>query len=149
MIERNFYVYILASRRNGTLYTGVTNDLVRRVAEHRLGEVPGFTRTYGVKTLVWFEAHSDVEAAILREKRIKGWNRAWKIAMIEAGNIGWRDLAEEWLGPLVTVMPASAVVIPASKSVIPVPTPVIPAQAGTQFGDGAFGVKTGSPHPRG
>ena len=113
MIERNFYVYMLASRKNGTLYTGVTNDLVRRVAEHRSGEVKGFTSTYGVKALVWFEPHTDIEAAILREKRIKRWNRAWKIAMIEAGNLDWRDLAEEWLGSFVSITPASATVIPA------------------------------------
>jgi putative endonuclease len=109
MIERNFYVYMLASRRNGTLYVGVTNDLVRRVAEHRSGSVAGFTRRYGVKTLVWFEAHTDVEAAIVQEKRIKGWNRAWKIALIEAGNMGWRDLAEDFgLGPIKAVVPAPA-----------------------------------------
>ena len=135
MIERNFYVYILASRRNGTLYTGVTNDLVRRVAEHRSGEAEGFTRKYGVKTLVWFEPHSDVEAAILREKRIKRWNRAWKVAMIEAGNLDWRDLAEEWLGPLASITPASA--------------PVIPARAGTQLWGGAQVARTGSPLLRG
>ena len=113
MVERNFYVYMLASRKNGTLYTGVTNDLVRRVAEHRSGEVGGFTHKYGVKTLVWFEPHTDVEAAILREKRIKRWNRAWKIAMIEAGNSAWRDLAEAWLGSFASITPASALVTPA------------------------------------
>lgn len=135
MIERNFYVYILASRRNGTLYTGVTNDLVRRVAEHRSGEVEGFTRKYGVKTLVWFESHSDVGAAILREKRIKQWNRAWKVAMIEVGNLDWRDLAEEWLGPVVSIASASA--------------PVIPAQAGTHLRRAGQVAKTGSPLLRG
>jgi putative endonuclease len=129
MIERNFYVYMLASRRNGTLYVGVTKDLVRRVSEHRSGLVAGFTRRYGVKTLVWFEAHTDVEAAIVREKRIKGWNRAWKIALIEAGNLGWKDLAEDLgLGPIA---PAAS---PAPSTVSPELTPVTPAKAGAQLG---------------
>jgi putative endonuclease len=136
MMERQFYVYMLASRRNGTLYTGVTNDLARRVVEHRAGTAEGFTRRYGVKMLVWFEQHTDIEAAILREKRIKGWNRAWKLRMIEAGNMGWRDLAEDLgLGPL--------------EAVGALPAPVTPAQAGTQLGHGALVAKTGSPPGRG
>ncbi len=85
--------YMLASRRNGTLYTGVTSDLVQRVQLHRQGAVEGFTRRYHVKLLVWFEQHATMEQAILREKRIKKWNRAWKLELIEKDNPGWRDLA--------------------------------------------------------
>ena len=96
MRDHLYYVYLLASRRNGTLYCGVTNDLLRRFAEHRRGEAAGFTRQYGVTRLVWFESHADINEAILREKRIKKWNRAWKIRMIEAGNPQWRDLAEDF-----------------------------------------------------
>jgi len=88
-------VYILASRRNGTLYTGVTSNLLARLHQHRTGTVRGFTRRYGVKLLVWFEQHATMEEAILREKRIKKWNRAWKLELIEATNSDWRDLAEE------------------------------------------------------
>ena len=95
MRDHLYFVYLLASRRNGTLYCGVTNDLLRRVAEHRSGEAVGFTRRYEVTRLVWFESHTDINEAILREKRVKKWNRAWKIGMIEAGNSQWRDLAED------------------------------------------------------
>ena len=87
-----YYVYILASRRNGTLYTGVTNDLLRRAAEHKSKQVPGFARRYGVDILVLYETHGDINAAIEREKQIKGWNRAWKIRLIEKTNSGWNDL---------------------------------------------------------
>lgn len=86
------YVYILASRKNGTLYTGITNDIVRRAFEHRAGRVEGFTRQYGVKTLVYFEPHSDPAIAIRREKTLKRWRRAWKIALIEEQNPEWHDL---------------------------------------------------------
>ena len=89
----NYYVYILASRRNGTLYTGVTNDLLRRADEHKSKQVPGFTKRYGVDILVWYESHGDISQAIEREKQIKGWNRAWKIRLIEKTNSGWNDLA--------------------------------------------------------
>ena len=88
-------VYLLASRRNGTLYTGVTSDLVTRVAKHRAGTIPGFTRDYGVRMLVWFEQHATMEQAI-REKRIKKWKRVWKLELIEATNPDWRDLAEDF-----------------------------------------------------
>jgi putative endonuclease len=88
-------VYMLASRRNGTLYTGVTSNLPARIYQHRNGLVPGFTREHGVKLLVWYEAHDTMAGAILREKRIKKWNRAWKLELIEAGNPDWLDLAEE------------------------------------------------------
>jgi putative endonuclease len=88
-------VYLLASRRNGTLYVGVTSDLIARLYQHRHGLIPGYTRDYGIKLLVWFEMHATMEAAIQREKRIKKWNRAWKLELIEASNPEWRDLAED------------------------------------------------------
>jgi putative endonuclease len=84
----------LASKRNGTLYVGVTNDLARRVGEHRNGIASVFTKRYGVKILVWYEVQDDVNRAIAREKQIKGWNRAWKLRLIERHNPQWRDLAE-------------------------------------------------------
>ena len=88
-------VYILASKRNGTLYIGVTSDLVKRVWEHKEGVVEGFTKDYSCHTLVYFEQHLEMSAAILCEKQMKKWNRAWKIAMIEKGNPSWRDLWPE------------------------------------------------------
>ncbi len=91
-MAKQYYVYILASGLGGTLYIGVTGDLVRRVFEHRIKAVPGFTRTYGVSRLVHFEVFDDVEQAILREKRLKRWKRAWKIQLIEAQNPNWNDL---------------------------------------------------------
>jgi len=90
--EHAYFVYILASNRNGTLYVGVTGDLHGRMVEHREGLVPGFTKRYGVTTLVYFEEHGDIDVAIQREKRIKRWRRAWKIALIERDNPAWRDL---------------------------------------------------------
>jgi putative endonuclease len=90
--ERSFWVYILASRVGGTLYIGVTNDLVRRVYEHRSKFVPGFTKKYGVQRLVYYEQFSTVEAAIEREKRLKKWNRQWKVRLIEESNPDWADL---------------------------------------------------------
>lgn len=93
-----FYVYILASRRNGTLYTGMTDDLARRVEEHRTGALPGFTKRYGVKILVWFEVHETREAAFVRERQIKKWERNWKLRTIEGTNPEWMDLVEAgWL----------------------------------------------------
>lgn len=97
MNAHDYFVYIIASKRNGTLYTGITNDLSRRVWEHRNGYVSGFTKKYGVKTLVWFEHHTDVNAAISREKRIKRWRRQWKVRLIEEMNPNWNDLYEEVL----------------------------------------------------
>ena len=85
-------VYILASQRNGTLYTGVTSDLQGRVWEHKQGLGSTFTHKYRVKTLVWFERHEVMETAITREKRLKNWKRAWKIDLIESVNPHWRDL---------------------------------------------------------
>lgn len=87
-----YWIYILASKPRGTLYVGVTNNLVRRVSEHREGAVPGFTKDYDVKMLVYFEEHTDVEAAIGREKKIKRWARAWKIDLIRSKNPDWDDL---------------------------------------------------------
>ena len=90
-----FWVYILASRPGGTLYVGVTNDLIRRVYEHRNGMVPGFTKRYGVKRLVYFEEYDTARAAIQREKNIKHWPREWKIDLIISMNPEWRDLYDE------------------------------------------------------
>jgi putative endonuclease len=87
-----FYVYLLASRPQGTLYVGLTSDLAKRVFEHKSKAVPGFTARYGVDTLVWFEAHDSVEAAIRREKQIKEWKREWKFNLIERDNPHWVDL---------------------------------------------------------
>ena len=89
-------VYLLASHRNGTLYTGVTSGVLQRLHQHREGLLGGFSKDYGVHRLVWFERHATMEHAILREKRIKKWNRAWKIRLIEEANPDWRDLATDW-----------------------------------------------------
>ncbi|MBB5208615.1 GIY-YIG nuclease family protein [Chiayiivirga flava] len=91
-------VYILASDRNGTLYTGVTSNLVQRIWQHRESEVSGFTKSYHVAQLVWYELHETMESAILREKRIKKWRRADKIALIERENVWWRDLWSDIAG---------------------------------------------------
>ncbi|MEQ1770160.1 MAG: GIY-YIG nuclease family protein [Devosia sp.] len=92
MLTRQYFVYILASGRNGTLYVGVINDLIRRVAEHKAKSVSGFTKRYGVDKLMWFEATELIEAAIIREKQIKKWNRAWKIELFRDTNPNWDDL---------------------------------------------------------
>lgn len=89
---KDYYVYILASGKRGTLYIGVTNDLMRRVYEHKTGAAPGFTEKYRVKTLVWYEVHQNIEAAIQREKSLKRWYRNWKIDLIENENPEWLDL---------------------------------------------------------
>ena len=88
-------VYILASKRNGTLYIGVTSTLIQRVWQHKNDLVEGFTKRYGVHTLVWYEIHETMESAIAREKAIKEWRRAWKLDLIEKRNPAWRDLYEE------------------------------------------------------
>ena len=90
-----YYVYILASKKNGTLYIGVTNDLIRRAAEHKEKVVDGFTKKYGVNRLVYFEPHDDVRVAIQRERTMKHWRRDWKIALIKKANPDWRDLYDE------------------------------------------------------
>jgi putative endonuclease len=88
------YVYILASKRNGTLYIGVTSNLAQRIDQHRAHAADGFTKKYDVDTLVWCERHDDIESAILREKQLKRWNRNWKLELIEKNNPEWHDLAE-------------------------------------------------------
>ena len=88
-------VYILASHRNGTLYLGVTSNLVQRVWQHKQDFGDGFTARYGIHTLVWYEQHETMESAITREKALKAWKRAWKLELIEASNPGWRDLYAE------------------------------------------------------
>jgi putative endonuclease len=87
-----YYVYLLASRKYGTLYLGVTNDLVRRVYEHKTKSIPGFSARHGVDRVVWFETYDDPETAIAREKEIKKWRRDWKIRLIEEENLDWLDL---------------------------------------------------------
>jgi putative endonuclease len=90
-----FYVYILTNKQNGTLYIGMTDDVVRRVWEHRENAADGFTKQYGLKMLVWFEQHSSRESAFERERQMKKWNRVWKLREIERNNPEWRDLFEE------------------------------------------------------
>jgi putative endonuclease len=98
MPDKQPAVYILASKRNGTLYVGVTSDLVRRTAQHRLHLVEGFTQQHGVMRLVHYELFGSMETAIVREKRLKHWNRLWKLRLIEERNPDWRDLWCEILG---------------------------------------------------
>jgi predicted GIY-YIG superfamily endonuclease len=95
-----FATYILASQRNGTIYTGSTDDLINRVREHREKLRPGFTAKYDVTTLVWYEWHESRETAFRRERRIKEWRRSWKLQLIEAANPTWRDLYEDLAGPI-------------------------------------------------
>lgn len=93
-----YCVYILASKRNGTLYIGMTNNLARRIWEHKHDVAEGFTKKYGVHRLVWYEIADNPQAAILREKQLKKWNRAWKLRLIEEKNPAWNDLYEEIAG---------------------------------------------------
>jgi putative endonuclease len=93
-MAKRYYVYILASKRNGTLYTGMTSDLLKRVWQHKNKLVPGFTKKYNITDIVYYEIHEDPISAITREKQIKKWNRSWKIKMIEADNPEWCDLAD-------------------------------------------------------
>jgi putative endonuclease len=111
---KNPCVYILASQRNGTLYIGVTSDLIKRIWEHREGMADGFTKQYKVKTLVWYEQHATMETAISREKAMKKWRRDWKLKTIEQFNPNWLDLWPQINGQATF--------------------PVVPAQAGTQRG---------------
>ena len=92
MTDKQYYVYIICNKRNGTLYTGITSNLIKRIWQHKNGLVEGFSKRYSIKLLVYFEAHNDVEEAILREKRIKKWNRKWKLNLIEKNNPNWDDL---------------------------------------------------------
>ena len=95
-MDRTSYVYMLASECYGTLYVGVTSDLVTRIWQHREGLADGFTKKHKVKRLVWFEVHGDIIEAITREKQLKQWNRAWKIRLIQSLNPEWRDLFEDF-----------------------------------------------------
>jgi putative endonuclease len=94
---KHYYVYILASRKNGTLYVGVTSDLIKRIYEHKQNFIEGFTNKYNVHALVYYEVHNDIEKAIIREKQIKRWNRRWKLRLIEEMNSEWRDLYNEMI----------------------------------------------------
>ena len=94
-MDRQYYVYIMTNNAYGTLYVGITNNLVRRAWEHRNSLVLGFTKDHEPHRLVWFEVHGDVEEAIRREKLIKTWHRDWKVNLIQARNPSWRDLFEE------------------------------------------------------
>jgi len=98
-MEQKSYVYILASQRNGTLYIGVTSDLVRRTWEHREGIARGFTQKHGCKTLVYFEVFDDISESNRREKALKEWNRSWKLRMIESDDPTWRDLWDDINSP--------------------------------------------------
>ncbi|HBR09972.1 GIY-YIG nuclease family protein [Candidatus Bipolaricaulota bacterium] len=93
-----YFVYILASGKNGTLYIGVTNDLLRRVYHHKENIVEGFTKKYNVHNLVYYESYGDIQAAIIREKQMKKWKRQWKIKLIEKDNPSWKDLYYDLLG---------------------------------------------------
>ena len=93
--KMKFYIYILSSKRNGTLYIGVTNNLRRRMEEHKTGLVPGFTKQYNIHFLVYFEEYNDIRDAITREKRLKKWERKWKLELIESMNPEWKDLTNE------------------------------------------------------
>ena len=95
MNRKNYYVYILCNQKNGTLYTGITSDLIKRIWQHKNAAVEGFSKQYGLKRLVHFEQYMDVKEAILREKRIKKWNRQWKINLIEKHNPNWDDLYQK------------------------------------------------------
>jgi len=95
MSEKAFWVYVLASARNGTLYTGVTSDLVKRIWQYKNDEADGFTKKHQIHTLVWFEQHENAESAITRERQIKEWKRKWKLELIEKSNPTWRDLYDE------------------------------------------------------
>ena len=112
---KNYFVYILASRRNGTLYVGVTGTLEQRIVQHKLDINDGFTKKYGVHRLVWFEEFGDIRDAIAHEKRIKRWRRAWKIALIEEKNPHWLDLFVRLVGPQT----AAEITRAAKKTVIP------------------------------
>jgi putative endonuclease len=97
-MRKDSYIYILASNRNGTLYVGVTSDLVKRISEHKSKQVKGFSKKYNVTTLVYYEVHAGIEEAIIREKAIKAWKRKWKLELIEKNNPQWKDLYEEICG---------------------------------------------------
>ena len=93
-MQRHFYVYILSNKRNGTLYIGVTSDLIKRVWQHKSNQFEGFTKKYNIHQLVYFEEYTYIELALNREKRLKNWQRIWKLELIEASNPYWKDLYE-------------------------------------------------------
>src|SRR5258706_4828997 len=93
-MDKTYFVYVMANQRNGTLYIGVTNDLFKRVSQHKAGVVEGFTRRHGVHLLVYYETFGDITDAIEREKRLKNWNRAWKLRLIEERNPDWLNLSD-------------------------------------------------------
>lgn len=95
IIIMQYYTYMLASKRNGTMYVGVASNLIARVLAHKQNVVKGFTSKYGVHRLVWYECHCSKEAALIREKRIKKWKRAWKLELIEKGNPSWQELYDQ------------------------------------------------------
>ena len=103
MLTKTYYVYIMANKHR-TIYTGMTNDLQKRVYQHKTKSIPGFTGRYGVVNLVYYESTNDVHVAIAREKQIKGWLRSKKVALIESMNPQWRDLADEWYGDLAIAL---------------------------------------------
>jgi putative endonuclease len=98
MLTKQYFVYILASRKNGTLYIGITNDLLKRLYEHKNNLADGFTKKYGVHNLVYYEIHNDASNAITREKQLKKWNRQWKLELIEKTNPAWNDLYDDLSG---------------------------------------------------
>lgn len=131
-------VYILASERNGTLYIGVTSDLIQRVWQHKEGLAEGFTKKYAVKMLVWFEQHETMESAIRKEKAMKKWLRKWKLTTIEQTNPDWNDLWSEIIGEKPqTVVPAPDKNI-RGQAAGTYPSSVVPAQARTQQKENAF-----------
>jgi putative endonuclease len=123
-------VYMLASEHNGTLYIGVTSDLIKRVWQHKESLAEGFTKKYGVKILVWYKQHETMESAIAKEKAMKKWLRKWKLATIEKTNPNWQDLWPEIIG---TVVPANAGIQSPDNN-----TPVVLANAGTQQNNNAL-----------
>jgi len=110
MREHSYAVYLMTNTRRGVLYVGVTSDLISRATQHRNDETPGFTRRHGCNRLVWFEIHTDIEAAIHREKLIKRWHRAWKFELVEARNPEWVDLLPALLGEAEFPWPEPAAV---------------------------------------
>ena len=132
-------VYILASQRNGTLYIGVTSDLIKRIWQHREGLVEGFTKVHNVKMLVWYEQHETMESAISKEKSMKKWLREWKLKTIEQFNPNWNDLWPEITGATPqTVIPAPDYPIREQTTAETQPPSVIPANAGIQQDKNAF-----------
>jgi putative endonuclease len=123
---------MMASQRNGTIYIGVTSDLVKRVWQHREGLIEGFTKKYRVKMLVWYEQHETMEGAIGKEKAMKKWLRKWKLSLIERHNPDWMDLWAEIIGDFAPVAPAN----PSVLEKVEYKHSVVPAHAGTQTAQG-------------